>query len=174
MKKHEQQSGQEGSPTEQIFAMRNIMDNQLETSDDIEIGRVADIEGEWRSDGKLILTSLITGPEALAGRFSARLRSLFHFFLRGRCEHCIPITEIDDFQPTLRLHGKATDYAVGQSDRWIANHIFRWIPGSGWRKWYAQQQAHQASDKRERQQRERKQQAAQPRRTHANQRLCAY
>ena len=33
--------------------------------------------------------------------------------------------------PTLYLRGKAEDYAVGQSDRWIAEHILRWIPGNG-------------------------------------------
>ncbi len=145
MEKHEEEQVQENRaqdvPAEQpILVMRNIMDNQLETCDNIEIGRVADIEAVWRSDGKLILTTLLAGPEALAGRLSSYLRPLVHFFLRGHFEHGIPITEIDDFEPTLCLHGKATDYPVGQSDRWIANHILRWIPGSGWRKWHEQQQ----------------------------------
>ena len=137
---------QEVPAKQQILVMRNIMDNQLETCDNIEIGRIADIEAEWRPDGSLILINLLTGPEALAGRLSSHLRPIAHFFLHGHFEHSIPITDIDDFDPTLRLRDMETDYAVGQSDRWIANHIFRWIPGSGWRKWHEQQQAHETSE----------------------------
>ena len=113
------------------FSVADIIDNQLETSDKIEIGRVADIEGEWRDDGQLVLTNLVTGPQALAGRVSSRLRPIFRFFLRDRFEHRIPIKEVENFGPTLHLRGRAADYPVGQSDRWIADHILRWIPGSG-------------------------------------------
>src|SRR5205814_3679180 len=55
------------------LSIADIIDNQLETSDNCEIGRVADIEAEWRDDGKLELINIITGPQALAGRFSPRL-----------------------------------------------------------------------------------------------------
>ena len=123
---------------EQILVMRNIMDNQLETSDDIEIGRVADIEAELRPDGRLVLTRLMTGPEALAGRISSRLRPIVHFLLRNRFEHGIPIDDLDGFHPTLRLRGRAIDYSTGESERWLANHIFRWLPGSGWKEWHEQ------------------------------------
>jgi sporulation protein YlmC with PRC-barrel domain len=162
-----QKNIQDRGSSQQILVMRNIMDNQLESCDDIEIGRVADIGAEWRPDGRLILTNLLTGPEALAGRVSSHLRPIVHFFLHARFEHCIPITEIDDFQPTLRLRGKAIDYSTGQSDRWIANHIFRWIPGSGWRKWHEQQQAHETSEKQE-QERQYLEQPVQPQLTHPN------
>lgn len=114
------------------FSIADIIDNQLETSDKIEIGRVADIEAEWRDEGQLVLTNLVTGPQALAGRVSSRLRPIFRFFLRDRFEHRIPIKEVEKFGPTLHLRGKAADYPVGQSDRWIADHILRWIPGSGY------------------------------------------
>ncbi len=134
---HLQKEGTQGIvEREQILVMRNIMDNQLETCDDIEIGRVADIEAELLPDGRLVLTKLMTGPESLAGRVSSHLRPLVHFFLRNRFEHSIPIDEIDDFRPTLRLRGRAIDYATGESERWIANHILRWIPGSGWKEWH--------------------------------------
>jgi hypothetical protein len=114
-----------------LLVMRNIMDNQLETEDNCEIGRVADIEAELRDDGKLVLTSLVTGPQALAARVSSHLRPAARFLLRDRFEHSIPISEVKQFGPTLRLRKKAKDYPVGQSDRWIADHILRWIPGSG-------------------------------------------
>ena len=114
-----------------IFSVRDILDSQLETSDHIEIGRVADVAVELQKDGTLVLTHIITGPQALAGRVSLRLRALFRLVLRDRFEHRIPMSEIKEFGPTLYLRGKAEQYAVGQSERWIANHILRWIPGSG-------------------------------------------
>ncbi len=116
---------------DRTFSVADILDNQLETSDKIEIGRVADIEAEWRADGQLVLTNLVTGPQALAGRVSSPLRPIFRFFLRDRFEQRIPIEEVEGYGPTLHLRGKAAEYPVGQSERWISDHILRWIPGSG-------------------------------------------
>ena len=110
--------------------MRDIMDSQLETSDKRDIGRVADIEAEWRDDGKLVLINIVTGPEALTGRVASRLRPIGRFLLRGHFEHRIPLSDIENVGPTLRLRKKAEDYSVGQSDRWIADHILSWIPGN--------------------------------------------
>jgi hypothetical protein len=116
---------------EEGLSIADIIDNQLVTSDKREIGRVADIEAEWREDGTLVLTHIVTGPQALAGRVASHLEPIFKFLLRDRFEHRIPFKEIENFGPTLRLRRKAVDYPVGQSDRWIADHILRWIPGSG-------------------------------------------
>jgi sporulation protein YlmC with PRC-barrel domain len=118
-------------PHDELFSIRDILDSQLLTSDGRRIGRVADIEAELRADGSLRLTYLIAGPQALAGRVNHGLGRLFHFVLRDRFEHRIPIGEVKKFGPTLLLRGKAEQYEVGQSDRWIAEHILRWIPGSG-------------------------------------------
>lgn len=118
-------------PADTLIVMHNIMDNQLETRDGQEIGRVADIEVELREDGKLVLTKLVTGPQVLTGRVVRRLRPVARFLLRDRFEHSILLSEVKEFGPTLRLQGEAKDYSVGQSERWIAEHILRWIPGSG-------------------------------------------
>jgi len=116
-------------PQDEVFSIRDILDSQLLTSDGRRIGRVADIEAEVRTDDGLILTYLVAGPQALAGRINTHLRDLFRFFFRDRFEQRIPLSEVTKFGPTLHLRGKAKDYAVGQSDRWIAEHILRWIPG---------------------------------------------
>jgi len=118
-------------PNDEIFSVRDILDSQLQTRDRRKIGRVADIEAETRADGSLKLTYLVVGPQALAGRVHPRLRAFLCFFLRDRFEHRIPLSEVTKFGPTLYLRGKAENYAVGQSERWIAEHILRWIPGNG-------------------------------------------
>ena len=118
-------------PDDQIFSIRDIIDSQLVTHDKRRIGRVSDIEAVWHEDGTLVLSSLVIGPQALAGRIASPLRSIVRFVLRDRFDHRIPLEDVEDFGPTLRLRGTANDYPVGQSDTWIANHIIRWIPGSG-------------------------------------------
>ena len=116
-----------------LLVMRDIMDTQLETKDKRHIGRVADIEAEWREDGKLVLTHILIGLQALVGRVAERLRPVARFLLRDRFEHSIPFSEVENFGPTLHLAGKAKDYDVARSDDWIARHILRWIPGSGYK-----------------------------------------
>ena len=118
-------------PDDQIFSIRDIIDSQLVTHDKRRIGRVSDIEAVWHEDGTLVLSSLVIGPQALAGRIASPLRSIVRFVLRDRFDHRIPLEDVEDFGPTLRLRGTANDYPMGQSDTWIANHILRWIPGSG-------------------------------------------
>ena len=119
-----------------LYIMRDMMDSQLQTSDNVRIGRVADVRAEWRGDGQVYLTSLVTGPQALAGRVSEGLRPVARRLIGNRFERAIPLSEVQDFGPTICLSGKAEDYATGQSDRWVARHILRWIPGSGipWRR----------------------------------------
>lgn len=114
---------------DQTLSIADIIDNQLETSDKRRIGRVADIEAEWHAGGTLVLTNLVTGPQALAGRVSSHLRPVFRFLLRDRFEHSIALGEVENFGPTINLRGRAADYPAGQSDRWIADHILHWIPG---------------------------------------------
>ncbi len=114
-----------------LFSIRDILDSQLETSDKHSIGRVSDIEGEWQEDGTLIITYLVIGPQALAGRVAEPLRACIRFFLRDRFDNRVPLSDVENFGPTLQLRKTAAEYAVGQTDAWIANHILRWIPGSG-------------------------------------------
>ena len=115
-----------------IFSIRDILDSQLQCSDESNIGRVSDIEGEWQEDGTFVLTNLVIGPQTLAGRVAEPLRSFVRFFLRDHFDSRISLSDVEDFGPTLRLRKKANEYSVGQTDKWIAEHILRWIPGSGY------------------------------------------
>jgi hypothetical protein len=74
-----------------FLGMGDIMDQQLESADGRMIGRVADIEVEWRKDGSLVLTHLLLGPEALVGRVAEYMRPLAHRLLGGRFERRIPL-----------------------------------------------------------------------------------
>lgn len=114
-----------------LYIMRDVMDYQLQSSDNVRIGRVADVYAEWRADGQLYLTHLVTGPQALAGRVNEHLRPVARLLFRDFFEHAIPLSEVENIGPTIRLKRKAIEYPTGQSDRWLGSHILRWIPGSG-------------------------------------------
>lgn len=111
--------------------VRDILDAQLETRDHRKVGRVADVRAEWARDGTLHAVELEIGPEALAGRISPRLRRIVGAFLRDRFEHDIPVGEIAEVGPTVRLKGLASEYEVGRAEEWVARHVLRFIPGNG-------------------------------------------
>jgi hypothetical protein len=111
--------------------VRDILDGQILSMDRRRIGRVADVEAEIGEDGRLRLTNLVIGPEALAGRISHRLQRLFHRALKGRFEQRVPVSEIEELGPTVRLRKLAERYDLDSGDDWVALHILRFIPGNG-------------------------------------------
>lgn len=126
------------SATPYLLAMRDILDEQLETADGQYIGRVADAVLEMSADpsyvgsAQPVLTYLIAGPQALAGRIWEPLRIVARHIFQNRFERWLPLAEVRSYGPTVRLRGVASEYALGQSDRWLARHVLRWLPGSGY------------------------------------------
>ncbi|HSR24283.1 MAG TPA: hypothetical protein VLW53_12085 [Candidatus Eisenbacteria bacterium] len=107
---------------------RDLLDNMVEGSDGVPVGRVADVTAEWRSDGRLVLTALLFGPQALAGRLSSRLQPIARFLLRDRFEHEIPIREVEEMGVTVVLRRCAAEYEPGRrAERWIDRHLLRYL-----------------------------------------------
>ena len=117
-----------------LSAGGDFLDSQLETADHIEIGRVAGMEAEWDKDGRLALVALLTGPQTLAGRVARPLRTLFRWIFHDHFDHAIPMSELAKVELVLHLRGNAADYPTGNTERWLTNHILRWIPGNGYKK----------------------------------------
>lgn len=113
------------------LVMRDLMDQQIVTADDRSIARVADIEAEWRHDGRLYLTGLDIGPQALARRVSGSLAPIARFLLRGRWEHTIPMDEVSEVTLDVYLRHGSDYYETGKADQWVVDHILRFIPGNG-------------------------------------------
>ncbi len=111
--------------------MRDIVDGQLVSLDGRRMARVADVRGEWREDGSLWLTHIVVGPEALVGRVSDRFRAVLSRLFRGRFDHRIPLADVEELGPTIRLRRRASEYGLGGADDWIVKHVFRFLPGSG-------------------------------------------
>lgn len=127
---HDTQATGPGEEHRTLF-MRDLADGQLRTLEGRRIGRAADVEAEWRPDGSLQLRRLVLGPEAHIGRISHRLSGLAHRILKGRFDHQIDVSQVEEIGPSVMLKGRASDYELGNLDAWIIDHIFRFIPGSG-------------------------------------------
>lgn len=111
--------------------MRDVVDAQLESLDGRRLARVADVEAEWRPDGTLHLVSMTVGPEAQLGALSSRLRRLTHRLLGGRFDHAIPMGDVEEVGPTVQLRHSAERYGLDGADRWLIEHLLRFIPGNG-------------------------------------------
>jgi hypothetical protein len=111
--------------------VRDVLDGQLLARGGVRIARVADVELRRAADGSLRATALVIGPEALAGRIADGFRRLLHGVLRGRFEHAIPLEEVLEVGPWLRLRGSSDEYDTGSGDRWFGDRLLRFIPGSG-------------------------------------------
>jgi sporulation protein YlmC with PRC-barrel domain len=122
----------ERSLVERALLMRDVIDGQLESSDRLRIGRVADvlIEDGDAGDGPHV-TAIAMGPEALAGRVHRGLRGVFHRLLRGRWDQALAIDELEELGPTLRLRRAAHEYEVASGERWVGGRIVRRLPGAG-------------------------------------------
>jgi hypothetical protein len=111
--------------------MRDLMDGQLLAADELEIARVADIEGEWTPDGTLVLRRLWCGPEALARRVGSRPGRLVARLLGGRFDRSIPLEEVSSLDHlAIRLRQPSGRYQVGRSERWLDRHLVRFLPGA--------------------------------------------
>jgi hypothetical protein len=118
--------------TESALVVRDVLDGQLLTRDVHRLARVGDVELTLLEDGRTVeLTAVAVGPEALARRVSRRFGSLLGRILRGRFDHSIDVDEIVEIGPWIRLRGESADYSIGSGDRWLADHLLRFIPGSG-------------------------------------------
>jgi len=108
-----------------------VLDAQLEGADRKRVGRVGDLRAVWSDDGQLRVTTILVGPQVLLGRLSYRLRGAAQRVLGDRFAHTIPIEDVEEVGPTVRLRGRAETYTVAAGDAWVADHLLRWIPGSG-------------------------------------------
>lgn len=116
---------------DRLLTMRDVIDAQLESLDGRRLARVADVEAEWRADGSLHLIAMAVGPEAQLGALSSRLRGLLHRLLGGRLDHRIGMDQVEEVGPTVRLRQRADDYELNGADRWLIDHLLRFIPGNG-------------------------------------------
>jgi hypothetical protein len=79
-----------------------------------------------------VIRNLVTGPEALVRRVSSHLAPVARWIFRGRFDKRIAMDQIVSIEG-LEIHLKrnAASYAPGASERWIARHLLRFLPGTG-------------------------------------------
>lgn len=114
-----------------LLTMRDLADQQIRNADGRIVARVSTLEALWQEDGTLVLTHLRIGPQELAGRVWRRLFPIARFLLRDQFEHRVPMEEIDKMGLDIHLKADADRYGLGTADRWVVEHVLRFMPGSG-------------------------------------------
>jgi hypothetical protein len=117
--------------TDRALLVRDVLDAQLLTEDGIRLARVADVDLVLDEDGRLRVAALVVGPTALARRVGRRFGALVRRLVGDRFDHAIPVEQLVEVGPWVRLRGRADAYDVGAGDGWLARHLLRFIPGSG-------------------------------------------
>jgi hypothetical protein len=51
--------------------------------------------------------------------------------LHDRFDHRIPMDEIERIELDIHLRTDPARYGVGTADRWVVDHVLRFIPGNG-------------------------------------------
>jgi hypothetical protein len=116
------------------WAARHLLDRQIADADDVATAKVDDLELEL--SGELpVVTAILCGQAALAGRFAPRMARLFERLRRvvdpvgepGPAR--IPWSAVKDVGTDVRLTSRRDDLEVTAAETWLATHVIGRIPG---------------------------------------------
>ena len=120
-------------------AQLNLLDRQIIDSDQMLVAKVDDVELGTESDGRLLVTGLLTGPGALGPRIGGVVGSLSVAIwsrLAGReadAPKRIDYGLVDEIGTALTLVVPRHVVAVDGFEAWTRDHVIAAIPGSAHR-----------------------------------------
>jgi hypothetical protein len=126
-------------PGRSLWAACHLLDRQVVDRHGVPVAKVDDLEltPSDDADGLPILTDILCGQAALAGRFDRRLGRA----LEGLRRVIDPTDEpgparigfgvVTTIGPEIGLSVDGEELAVTVVDRWLAEHVLSHLPGSG-------------------------------------------
>ena len=110
-----------------------LLDRQLVDRRGRLVGKVDDLELSEGEGGDLLVTSILSGPGALAERMGAPWGSWVrrvHALLRGGADPArIPFGRVSAIGSHIALAADQEELGTHTSDQWVADKIIRRIPG---------------------------------------------
>jgi hypothetical protein len=123
----------------ELWAALHLLDRQIVDAEGISTAKVDDLEFSTSDDpgGLPVLSGLLCGAAALAGRFSPslareveRLRRVF-VPVDAPGPARIDMTLVKRIGSDIELTARRQDLEVTRLDRWLARNVLSHLPGSG-------------------------------------------
>ncbi|MFN8017971.1 MAG: hypothetical protein U0P45_07585 [Acidimicrobiales bacterium] len=119
-----------------IGLVRWLLDHQVDDARGRHLGKVDDLELTTMSDGTVVVTALLSGPGALAGRLGGRLGTIWAAVWRRahpseRPEPIrTPIELVVRAGSRVQLGAPAAELDFDRSEAWLRDHIVEALPGA--------------------------------------------
>jgi hypothetical protein len=125
------------APAESVYdAALHLLDRQVVDPDGRMVAKVDDLEVTERSDGRLVVTAILTGPGALGPRIGGRLGRWSVAIWRRLHPDEVPspgridIADVTQVASAVHVSGKADELALFGFERWTRDHVIQRIPGA--------------------------------------------
>jgi hypothetical protein len=113
----------------------HLLDHQIVDRNGRMVGNVDDLELEVVDGGAPVVTALLSGAAALAGRHGGRLGrwldSLEHRLADGDTPSKIDVDLIVSVDSAVRLSRDRSELPTNRAERWVRARIIEHIPGAG-------------------------------------------
>ncbi len=124
-------------PGRRYDAALHLLDRQLVDPNGELVAKVDDLELAERTDGRLVVTALLTGPGAFGPRLGGRLGRWVVSIWRRLSDHDsatpgrIPFSAVSGIDSAIHLTRRRDSLGVDGLEVWIRSHIVRQLPGAG-------------------------------------------
>lgn len=113
----------------------HLLDRQVVDCEDEPVAKVDDVEFTVDDEGRLRLTALLVGPEALGARLGGRLGQWVSDVGRRLRPDLsepprVPIEDVASLGEPIRLARHRDDYDFPRSEAWCRQHMIDRLPGS--------------------------------------------
>jgi hypothetical protein len=125
------------TPARRLDAALHLLDRQIVDPDDRMVAKVDDVELAERSDGRLVVTALLTGPGALGPRLGGSLGSgVVAVWRRLRADAeprpgRIDMADVVALDRVVRVGRRREQVGVDGLERWVRERVVSRLPGAG-------------------------------------------
>lgn len=119
-----------------MYAGLALLDRQIDDVTGRHLGKVDDLELTADDQGELVVTALLSGPGALAARFSGRGGRILLALWRLLHPDGDPLPVRTSFgavasiEPRVRLTLPAAEVDFDRTEGWVRRHVIEAIPGA--------------------------------------------
>jgi sporulation protein YlmC with PRC-barrel domain len=128
-------TGISGAATNNIHALRDLVDRQIIDCNERMVGKVDDLELTLPDDGPPVVTAVLVGGAALARRFGGRFGQWVERVAKRIATEPVPsrvpMELIGRVEQRVEVTCSRQDLGVMDVEKWLRDHVITPIPGGG-------------------------------------------